>query len=209
MAIVGTGPLGFSPNLRHRLEASAPKGLEDSAQGFNPGKPRVSTLGTNQPERRALKGRQIERTSNVKASSNCSTSQLRILIFAAIVSGHPLAPSGRTRLFWGFPGLKPRAESCSPFGAKSPIILLIFAPFSPGFDAPLGRSPSVPRRGKKAQPRVYPGLAENRRSALKGLEIRMRSGSKVRSRFSPYLSAPSGLIPVRGTNPGSTLGYAF
>ncbi len=37
MAIVGTGPLGFSANPRHRLEASAPKGLEDSAQGFNPG----------------------------------------------------------------------------------------------------------------------------------------------------------------------------
>jgi hypothetical protein len=61
--------------------------------------PRVSTLGTNHPVRRALKGRQIERTSNVKASSNCGTSQLRILIFAAIVSGQPLAPSGRTRLF--------------------------------------------------------------------------------------------------------------
>jgi hypothetical protein len=35
--LVGKGPLGFSPNPRHRLEASAPKGLEDSAQGFNPG----------------------------------------------------------------------------------------------------------------------------------------------------------------------------
>ncbi len=62
--------------------------------------------------------------------------------------------------------------------------------------------PGMPRRGKKAQPRVYPGLAENRRFALKGLEIRTQSGSKVRSRFSPYLSAPSGLIPVRGINPG-------
>jgi hypothetical protein len=35
MAIVGTGPLGFSANPRHRLEASAPKGLEDSAQGLS------------------------------------------------------------------------------------------------------------------------------------------------------------------------------
>jgi hypothetical protein len=34
MAIVGTGPLGFSPNLRHRLEASAPKGLHRSPLQF-------------------------------------------------------------------------------------------------------------------------------------------------------------------------------
>ena len=31
---------------------------------------------------------------------------------------------------------------------------------------------------------------------LKGLEMRTRSGSKVRSRYSPYLAAPSGLIRV-------------
>jgi hypothetical protein len=36
-------------------KASAPKGLEDSAQGFN-----------RRPERIALKGRQIERTNNAK-----------------------------------------------------------------------------------------------------------------------------------------------
>jgi hypothetical protein len=40
----------------------APKGLEDSAQGFN----QVSTLGTGHPERFALKGRRIERTNNAK-----------------------------------------------------------------------------------------------------------------------------------------------
>jgi hypothetical protein len=36
----------------------APKGLEDSAQGFNP--------GNRRPERFALKGRQVERTNNAK-----------------------------------------------------------------------------------------------------------------------------------------------
>jgi hypothetical protein len=47
----------------------APKGLEDSAQGFNP--------GNRRPERFALKGRQIERTNNAKvgpivARLNCA-----------------------------------------------------------------------------------------------------------------------------------------
>jgi hypothetical protein len=51
-------------------EDFAPKGLEDSAQGFNP----VSTLGTNH-QQRALRGRQIERASNVEVGSNCGTSQ--------------------------------------------------------------------------------------------------------------------------------------
>jgi hypothetical protein len=47
----------------------APKGLEDSAQGFNP--------GNHRPERFALKGRQTERTNNAKvgpivARLNCA-----------------------------------------------------------------------------------------------------------------------------------------
>jgi hypothetical protein len=37
---------------------------------------------------------------------------------------------------------------------------------------------------------------------MKGLEMRMRSGSEVRSRFSPNLVAPSGLILVRGITQG-------
>jgi hypothetical protein len=48
-------------------EGRAPKGLEDSAQGFNP--------GNRSPERYALKGRQIERTNNanpIVASLNCA-----------------------------------------------------------------------------------------------------------------------------------------
>ena len=56
----------FGPKLR------APKGLEDSAQGFNPG-----FNPGNRPERFALKGRQIERTNNAKvgpivARLNCA-----------------------------------------------------------------------------------------------------------------------------------------
>jgi hypothetical protein len=51
----------------------APKGLEDSAQGFNPG----FNPGNRRPQRFALKGRQIERTNNAKvgpivARLNCA-----------------------------------------------------------------------------------------------------------------------------------------
>jgi hypothetical protein len=52
-------PQGQADSSQAR-SASAPKGLEDSAQGFNPG---------NRPERFALKGRQIERTNNAKVDS--------------------------------------------------------------------------------------------------------------------------------------------
>jgi len=47
-----------------------------------------------------------------------------------------------------------------------------------------------------------PWVRRNIRFALKGLEMRTRSGSKIRSRFSPYLVAPSGLIRVGGDSPG-------
>jgi hypothetical protein len=49
---------------------------EGSARGFNP----VSTLGTDHPERRALKGRQIERTNKAEVETSCSTSQLCALV---------------------------------------------------------------------------------------------------------------------------------
>jgi hypothetical protein len=61
------------------------------------------------PKRRALKGRQIERTKHTKASYDCNMSQLLA----------PLAPSGRT-VYLQFPGLKPWAEFSSPFGARLP-----------------------------------------------------------------------------------------
>ena len=59
---------------KSRREVSAPKGQEDSAQGFDP--------GNRHPERRALNGRQIERTNNAKVGSKWYTSQLRTLVFA-------------------------------------------------------------------------------------------------------------------------------
>ena len=70
--------------------AHAPKGLEDSAQGFN----LVSTLGNRPPERRALKGLQIERTNHTKARCNCNMSHLLVA----------LAPSGRSVLLVGSQG---------------------------------------------------------------------------------------------------------
>jgi hypothetical protein len=48
-------------------QANATKGPQDLAQGFN----LVSTLGTADPQRRALKGRQIERANNVEHRSTC------------------------------------------------------------------------------------------------------------------------------------------
>jgi hypothetical protein len=65
----------------------APKGLEDSAQGFNP--------GNRRPERFALKERQIERTNNAKERSNCSTSQLRALIFGAAIAASFIRSASR------------------------------------------------------------------------------------------------------------------
>jgi hypothetical protein len=38
------------------------------------GEPRVSTLGTDHRGRRALKGRQIERTNKAEVGSNCTSS---------------------------------------------------------------------------------------------------------------------------------------
>ncbi len=64
------------------------KGLENSAQGFNP--------GTTTSERRALKGRQIESTSNATWRSNGPMD-------AKFIS-HPVAPSGRVVYFEGSQG---------------------------------------------------------------------------------------------------------
>jgi hypothetical protein len=50
---VNPGHCSLDIYRRSRREICAPKGLEDSAQGFN----QVSTLGTDHPERCALKGR--------------------------------------------------------------------------------------------------------------------------------------------------------
>jgi hypothetical protein len=56
-----------------------------------------------------------------------------------------------------------------------------------------GRFQSVARSGQNSLAQGLPGLVKNKRFALKlkELETRTRSGSKVPSRLSPYLMAPS------------------
>jgi hypothetical protein len=103
--------------LRSVERRCGPKGMPRRGHRTQP---RVSTLGPTTPERRALKGRQIESTKNAKIGSSCRTSQSRTLILrndGCVFIRYPLAPSGRTIHLWGFPGLKPWAESHSPFGA--------------------------------------------------------------------------------------------
>jgi hypothetical protein len=68
MAFVPEGQAASSQALL--AWAFAPKGSEDSAQGFNPG---------NDHQRRALKGRQIERTSHTKAGVIVNMSQCSLL----------------------------------------------------------------------------------------------------------------------------------
>jgi hypothetical protein len=70
MFLGAAAPCSLDIYRRLRREVSAPKG-QDSAQGFNP--------GNRHPERRALKGRQIERTNIAKVGSKLYTSQLRTL----------------------------------------------------------------------------------------------------------------------------------
>ncbi len=62
--------MGFNP----WPEGPCPKGAGGLSPGFQPWEP--------PPERRALKGRQIQRTNNAKVESKLYTSQLRTLVFA-------------------------------------------------------------------------------------------------------------------------------
>jgi hypothetical protein len=80
--------------------ASAPKGLYDTARGFNPG-------NRSQP-RGALKGLEIDRPKNV--CKECSW-QKDWIAFSGAHSGR--VTGGRC-----FLGLKPQAESWCPFGAR-------------------------------------------------------------------------------------------
>jgi hypothetical protein len=70
-----------------RREVSAPKGQEDSAQGFNPGNRHPdmnvrSMKNTRSSGLEMLKGRQIERTNDAKVGFKLYTSQLGTLVFA-------------------------------------------------------------------------------------------------------------------------------
>jgi len=109
---------------RRTVRGACPKGAIGLSPGFQPWVP-------NTPERRALKhstccrllmpgGRQIESTYTAELRSNCSTWQLRTLILRNngcenhLVSCRPFRAN---HLFWRYPGLKPWAKSCCPFGA--------------------------------------------------------------------------------------------
>src|SRR6185295_2169356 len=98
---------------------SAPKGLYDSAWGFNP--------RNLPPGRRALKGRR--RTRSIApdlAPPNPDQSPVDVhaetggeyIVFLTLLGQSMWRPF---RARWGlgrFPGLKPRAESCSPSGQR-------------------------------------------------------------------------------------------
>jgi hypothetical protein len=53
-------------------------------------------------------------------------------------------------------------------------------------------------QGQESLAQGLPWVSRDKSLALKGPEMRKRTGSKARSRFSPYLVAPSGLFRVRG-----------
>src|SRR5258708_5546232 len=91
--------LSWGLDIYRRLhrEIFAPKGLEDSGQGFNPGnRSPQSDAPERAPDRTYYQGgRRVQR-------SNCSTSQLRTLTFCGNrceVHLIALAPSGRTVYF--------------------------------------------------------------------------------------------------------------
>jgi hypothetical protein len=72
-----------------------------------------------------------------------------------------------------------------------------------------GHSPEGPApKGQESIAQGLPWVSQNKRFALKGLEMRTRSGSKVRNRFSRYPVAPSG--PIRaGEKPRVNPGLCF
>jgi hypothetical protein len=101
-------------------EAPAPQGLQNSAQGFNPGNP--------QNKRFALKGREMRayqmKLAPVAAQkSECAIGTCDNWTFGPrfrLVRTSDLAPpSGRVARGGRFPGLKPWAEFFSPFGAQN------------------------------------------------------------------------------------------
>ena len=97
----------------------APQGLQNSAQGFNPGNP--------QNKRFALKGREMrvpdEARTYRRAKSEWAIGMCDNWTIGPrfrLVRTFDLAPpSGRVALGGRFPGLKPWAEFCSPCGAQN------------------------------------------------------------------------------------------
>src|ERR1700722_2972226 len=71
--------------------------------------------------------------------------------------------------------------------------------------ASLIRPNGLAPKGPQSIAQGLPWVNRNKRFALKGPEMRARSGSQVRNRFSSFLVAPSGLIRLAGlprVNPG-------
>jgi hypothetical protein len=66
--------------------------------------------------------------------------------------------------------------------------------------APLVRPDGPAPKGLESLAQGLPWVSRFKRFALKGQELRTRSGSKVRSRFSPYLVASSGLVTSRSSS---------
>jgi hypothetical protein len=100
--------------LRRTTDGFCPAGTTGLSQGFNP--------GNRHPDRHALKGRQIQRTNNVKAESIVGRLDCAFNFRAAISARFILSASRPFRansFILRFPGLKPWAESYSPFGANS------------------------------------------------------------------------------------------
>ncbi len=94
----------------------APKGLQNSAQGFNP--------GNRQNKRFALKGREMWVQMKLRWPRKSQSAQLGPATIGpsdpAALLGHSIwRPFRARRSWWQFPGLKPWAEVCSPCGAKN------------------------------------------------------------------------------------------
>jgi hypothetical protein len=128
--------------------------------------------------------------------------------------GQALAPSGLIRdlgitqgepwamLFWPLRVKEWNRPNCIGLSdaentrARMSLALVL----RPGGPAPTGQE-------RLAQ--GLPWVSRCRRFALKGREMRPRSGAKVRSRFWPYPVAPSGLIPDLGISQGKPWAMLF
>ena len=106
------------------------------------------------------------------------------------------------------------ADSALSAGASSYASYLIQAPPSSRsaarrWLAPVIRPEGPAPKGQESLAQGLPWVRRNKRFALKGLEMCTRSGSKARSRFSPYLPAPSGLIPLGELTQGKPWAMLF
>jgi hypothetical protein len=64
-------------------------------------------------------------------------------------------------------------------------------------------------KGQEGLGQGLPWITRHKRLALKGLELRTRSASKVRSQISPYLGAPSGRVRAEAFSQGKPWAMLF